>query len=44
MATRRERLRFKIWHIIEGEAEGDFAIVALVGIVAVTLLLVWLLK
>jgi hypothetical protein len=44
MATRRERLRFKIWHIIEGEAEGRFAIGALVGVVAVTLLLMWLVK
>lgn len=30
MATRREQLRFKIWHVIEGEAEGRFAIAALV--------------
>ena len=44
VATRRERLRFKIWQIIEGEAEGRLAICALVGVVAGTLLLVWLMK
>lgn len=38
VATRRERLSFKFWQIIEGEAEGRFAICALVGIVAGTLL------
>lgn len=39
MATGHERLRFKVWHIIEGEAEGRFSIAALVVVAAVTALL-----
>jgi heme/copper-type cytochrome/quinol oxidase subunit 4 len=37
VAGKRDRLIFKFFHLVEGEAEGRFAIVALVFVVLATL-------
>ena len=43
MAAKRDRLLFRVFRIVEGEAEGRFAISALVAIVlaALTVSLIW---
>jgi hypothetical protein len=41
MAANRDRLLFKFFHLVEGEAEGRFAISALVALVLAALI-VWL--
>jgi hypothetical protein len=38
MASNRDRLSFKLFRLIEGEAEGRFAITALVTVALVALL------
>jgi hypothetical protein len=41
MATNRDRLSFRLFRLIEGEAEGQFAIAALV-VIALAGLLCWM--
>jgi hypothetical protein len=40
MAANRDRLNFKLFRLVEGEAEGRFAILALVAIAIFALIVV----
>ena len=44
MATNRNRLIFRLFRLVEGEAEGRFAISALVALVLAALVLCFALK
>jgi len=44
MATARERLFFRFFRLVEGEAEGRFAILALVALTLATLIILLTLK